>query len=302
MKKYISKIVLFFAVVAIVDFGYGKVCDYLRDNAKGGYAAKMHYICEQCDENIVMMGSSRMHHHYVPQVFEDTLNMSCFNAGIDGNGIILSYGLLKMILERYSPEMIVYDFSGFDIYKDDNTKYLDYMKPYYWDESASVSNIFYDVKPIEKYKMRSNMYRYNSKLFQLLGDKYHPKNSWVKGGYFPIYNTMDIEPKPPTEEDLNREVDSLKYNYLVKFIELAQDKNVQLFFVASPTYYGNLKETDNEPMRELSAKMNLVFYDHYYDSLLSSSKEYWSNGVHLNNEGAIAFSKTIASEIKQLME
>ena len=71
MKKYLIKIALFFAIVAVVDLGYGKVGDYLRDHAKGGVAAKVHYICEECNDDIIMMGSSRMQHHYVPQIFEE---------------------------------------------------------------------------------------------------------------------------------------------------------------------------------------------------------------------------------------
>ena len=56
MKKYLLKIALFFVIVAVVDFCYGTICDYLRDHAKGGIAAKVHYIIEDCHEDVIMMG------------------------------------------------------------------------------------------------------------------------------------------------------------------------------------------------------------------------------------------------------
>ena len=50
MKKFLIKIALFFVIVAVVDFGYGKIGDYLRDHTRSGVSEKVHYICEQCDE------------------------------------------------------------------------------------------------------------------------------------------------------------------------------------------------------------------------------------------------------------
>lgn len=301
MKKFLLKIALFFALVAIVDFGFGKVGDYLRDHAKGGMAGKVHYICEQCDEDVIMMGSSRMQHHYVPQIFEDSLGMTCYNAGIDGNGILLSYGFLKMILERYTPKIILYDVSGFDMYCDDNTKYLDFMKPYYKNEYECVASIFNDVDPMERWKMNSNLYRYNSKLFQLIGDKIHP-TSIMKKGYSPIHRTMNYEPTPLENDEKKKEVDSLKITYFARFVELAQKNNIKLIFATSPTYFGKLKSEENTPMNVLSEELDLNFMNHYYDSLLCSSKTYWSDGTHMNDSGATIFSQTIVSEIGKMIE
>lgn len=301
MKKYLIKIALFFAIVAVVDLGYGKVGDYLRDHAKGGVAAKVHYICEECNDDIMMMGSSRMQHHYVPQIFEDSLGVTCYNAGMDGNGILLSYGFLEMMLERYHPKKIIYDVSGFDLYMDDNTKYLDFMKPYYWKEHESVAGIFDDVDAMERWKMCSNLYRYNSKLFQLVGDNIHPSTVLEKG-YSPIHRTMNYEPQAPTMVGEKKKVDSLKMDYLVKFIDLAREHNVKLVFAVSPTYFGKLKTADNVPMRQLDDEMNLGFMDHYYDSLLCSSKEYWSDCTHMNDKGARVFSQKIVGDIGKLLE
>ena len=301
MKKYLFKIALFFVIVVVVDFGYGKIGDYLRDHTRSGVSEKVRYVCEQCDEDIIMMGSSRMQHHYVPQVFEDSLGMTCYNAVMDGNGILLSYGFLKMVLERYTPKMIVYDVSGFDIYVDDNTKYLDFMKPYYYSKHSSVAGIFDDVDALERWKMYSSLYRYNSKLLQLLGDNIHSSSALEKG-YDPIYRTMDYDPQAPTKAAKDHKVDSLKIGYLVKFVELAREHSVNLVFVASPTYFGELKATDNAPMKQLNAEMNLGFMDHYYDSLICSSKQYWSDGTHMNDNGAQLFSKTMVSEIRKLIE
>ena len=294
MKKYLIKIAIFLAIVGMTDFTFGKVCDYLRDHTKGGFSGNVHYICEKSREDIIMMGSSRMRHHYVPQVFEDSLGVTCYNAGIDGNGIILCYGFLEMILQRYSPKLIIYDVTGFDMYVDDNTKYLDMLKPYY--DKPGISEIFFDVSPMEKWKMMSGMYRYNSNFFGLIGDNLHPMQSFEKG-YWPSNKEMDYEPENHLGYD-GPVADSLKLHYLVKFITLAKEKDVPIVFTASPTWFGKEYKGYLEPAKNICEEMGVPFIDNYYEKNICSDKKYWADAIHMNDKGAHKYSSMFVKEIE----
>lgn len=294
MRRYLLKIVLFFALVAAVDFVFGRVCGYLASHPRGGLTANLRYICEESDEDILMLGSSRMQHHYVPGIIRDSLGLSCYNAGIGGNGIILSYGLMEMILERYSPRIVLYDVSSFDMYADDNSRYIDHLKPFCPDH-PELMEILTDVNPTEKWKVRSAMYRYNSQLLTLLGDYVHPAQS-LDSGYWPLQGVMDYEPEI-SHEPLP-EVDSLKMNYLSKFIDLCRSHGVTLVFIASPTYFGASLPADNDPAKRLCESARVPFLDFYADSLLCSGKEYWADAVHLNDSGAQVFTRQIAGALK----
>ena len=298
MKKYLIKIVAFFAIVAVVDFAFGKVCDYLRDHTKGGFSGNVHYICEECNEDIIMMGSSRMKHHYVPQVFEDSLGLTCYNAGIDGNGIIMSYGFLEMILQRYTPKMIIYDVSRFDMYKDDNTKYLGNLRAYY--DKQGIPEIFNNVNASERWKMLSGLYRYNSDLLGLLSDNLRPMQSFEKG-YWPIDKKMNYDPINK-QKGKTMEVDDLKVLYLRKFISLACEYDIPVAFVASPTYFGNELQHTYDPIIKICKEENVVFIDVNYDDAICSSKEYWADATHLNDEGAHLFSKKIQSKLSTILK
>lgn len=297
MKQFLIKIILFFAIVVVVDIAYGMVCDYLCDHTKGGFSGNVHYICEQCNEDIIMMGSSRMKHHYVPKVFEDSLGLSCYNAGIDGNGIILNYGFLEMILQRYTPKLIIYDVTSFDMYQDDNTKYLSNLRRYY--KNQNIKKIFYDVDKSEQWKMCSNLYRYNSSLLGLLGDNYHPLQSFDKG-YWPTDKVMDYEPEYPDKNKV-KNVDSLKLAYIENFIALVNEHQVPIVFVASPTWFGEILGDENAPVKAVCEKKGVLFIDNYYDEQLCSDKEYWGDATHLNDKGARIFSKALVKEIQMLM-
>lgn len=294
MYRYLLKIFFFFVLVAVTDCLFGHIGDYLRDHTKGGFSGNIHHICENCNEDLIMMGSSRMRHHYVPQVFQDSLGLSCYNAGIDGNGIIMAYGFLEMIVQRYSPKLIIYDVSSFDMYLDDNSKYLGPIRPYY--QKERIREIFVDVDAAEKWKMRSGMYRYNSKILGLLGDNILPMQSF-DNGYWPFNKVMDYDPVLP--EGAVPVVDSLKLSYVSKFIRTVKDNSIPLIFVASPTWFGAETASYNDPVKRICNEEGVVFLDHFYDEYLCCRKEYWSDATHLNDSGARFFSRMLVQDIKR---
>ena len=40
--------------------------------------------------DLLVFGSSRANHHYVPEVFEDSLKLTFYNTGKDGSGIFIT--------------------------------------------------------------------------------------------------------------------------------------------------------------------------------------------------------------------
>ena len=132
MKKHLIKILLFLLIIVAIDVLTGLVCSRLTAMARGGDTARNEYICNGTSEDILVMGSSRAIHHYNPAVIDTVTGMSCYNCGQDGNGVILNYGRLHMILQRYRPRVIIYDvMPEYDLLAgDDNRKYLGWLRPY----------------------------------------------------------------------------------------------------------------------------------------------------------------------------
>ena len=299
MKKYLLYILLFFAFAAIIDRGFGHVCRHLAADAKGGTTYHYNYIANKTSEDIILMGSSRMCRHYNPQILEDSLGMSVYNTGIKGNGIILNYGLLELIVGRYSPKLIVYDVFAFDMYDDsrfadDNVRYLDNLKDYY--DVPAIREIFEDVNPSEKWKLYSQMYRYNSKLPRILGDRFHPTEKYNKG-YNPYYGTMDYVKEEDDRNDLGS-VDSLKLKYVRKFIELAKEKDITLIFSASPRFGAVPDNRYNDPIKAICREMGVPFIDYYADPEFTSNTEYFHDSNHLNNVGSDVFTRKFIKEIR----
>lgn len=294
MKMYLVKIILFFVAVAVLDVLFGVACQYMNKHSKGGGVKSRYYVCKESNEDVLVFGSSRAKHHYVPNVIEDSLRMTCYNTGEDGNGIILCYGFLKMITERYLPKLIIYDVSGFDIYEDDNMKYLDLMKPYY--NEKGIDSIFWSVEPKTRLMMLSNLYRYNTTCLRMFGNFIYPMTNYPKG-YSALRKTMDYEPE--FKEETDRMVDSLKIQYFERFIQLAQSNSISLVCCVSPSYKAPTDDSKYQPVKQLCERYNVPFLYDGANPEISNTKEYFQDRTHLNDRGARLYTSLLMSWISQ---
>lgn len=295
MKKFIQRTLLFTFVVAVLDFGFGIICNYLQTNAKSGGMGKRSYIVHKMNEDIIMFGSSRMEHHYNPQIISDSTHLSCYNLGENGMGILYSYPLLKITLERYKPKIIIYDITGFDFEADDNSKHVALLKPFY--KYKSVKEVICNISETEKYKMCSSLYKYNSLFVRLIGSNIR-ENATHINGYFPIEGHMmyDISKSDETIHNL----DSLKLFYFEKFISLCEQKEVSLIFCLSPKY----KVPNNYrmiPVMNIINKHNVELWDNYTNVDFVGNKDLFADQSHLNEEGSNMYTSMIASRLKQLI-
>ena len=295
MKKFILHIILFCVLLVCCDVVLGSGFRYLIAHAKGGDTGLNNLINNEMRADILFMGSSRARYHYAPSVFEDTLGLSAFNCGRSGNGIILMYGVYKMISERYTPKVILYEVTPmYDFLSIDNHTFLPYLRYYY--DRQGVDSLFWDIDPTERIKMLSNIYRCNMDVPQLVLDNLRSLDAESKG-FVPLEGEMGYD--PAEEEELPSGCDDKKIKYIEKLINDCQGKT-QLVFLASPAYRA---ESDQafEPIRDIAAKHNIPFINHYCDTTFTTHKAYFYNPDHMNRRGAEAYSKVVAGEVRSLL-
>lgn len=297
MKRFIIRLLVFLSLMFILDRGFGVAMKYLQDHAKGGYVGHHNYILNQSNEDILIFGSSRAIHHYNPQIIEDSLGMSCYNCGQDGNGIVLFYGWWQLMKDRHLPKMIIYDVNPrFDLLAgEDNHKYLGWLRSEY--DNDKIKQVFEDVDSTEKYKMQSMMYRYNSKFLQNITDYYHPLINITSNGFLPLKGEMDKMKVKKQEVIDGYSFDSQKLSYFENFILDTKDRGIVLLFVSSPIWYGR-DERELVSLKEMCKKYNIPLYDYSNSSSYVRNDEMFKDGNHLNEYGANEFTKELSKIIK----
>lgn len=297
MKRFIIRLLAFLLLMFVVDRGVGLGMKYLQEHAKGGYVGHHNKIINHTDEEILIFGSSRAIHHYNPQTFKDSLGMSCYNCGQDGNGIILFYGWWQLMKERHTPKLVIYDVNpGFDLLLgESNQKYLGWLRSEY--DNNDIQQIFDKVDYTEKYKMHSMMYRYNSKFLQNIVDYVHPIFKIKSDGFLPLNGELDEMKIKKNRNDLKRpKVDSLKLELIEKLVIDIKKHNSQIIFVASPVWYGK-EDAQFEALGKICKKYGVLFLNYSNSPKYVRNNRFFRDGSHLNARGADEFTMGLINDL-----
>ena len=188
VKKIILNIVIVGVLVFVIDFSIGRTLRYFYFKETSGLHFRTTYAMEKTEADILVFGASRANHHYIPEVFKDSLEMSFYNTGRDGNGIFFQTALLKSVLKRYSPKVIILDYAGgFEKGGEDYDR-MSPLLPYYrtHEEIRSIVEL---KSPFERIKLLSEIYPFNSQILTIaignleINKKRKPDNE----GYVPLY-------------------------------------------------------------------------------------------------------------------
>jgi hypothetical protein len=267
-----------------------------------GRNGREYYICDSVTSDILILGTSRAEHHYNAQMISDSLGIPCYNAGEEGCGIVLAYGRLLLLLERYTPNAIIYDVTpGFD-YLDmghDIHNNLKRLKQNY--DRRGIDSIFWDIDSNERYKMISILYRHNSSFLMDIIEYFfgfHPAK-WTKG--FSAFNGEMDNMKVQKDEIIydsseGYKYDSLKISYLNKFLDKTKDINV--VFVMSP-WWTNIDTLVLGPIKDICTKRNIELIDFSNNPKYIHHNEFFKDGAHLNARGADEFTRDLIHELKK---
>lgn len=296
IKFFYKKLFGFLILLIFLDFIAGSILEvfYFSDRSLSNEYNKLNYSLNQTNEDILIFGSSTAYHGYIPQIFEDSLKISCFNVGQNLMNIYFHCALLNSILQRYTPRVILLDLTSWDFIKfGDEFEILSDLYPFYF-SSNSVKEVIDLSGKYEKLKMLSKTYRYNSKLLLILKYNIITSNDGEKG-YIPLYGhwegdiVTDTSNTPP--------YNALMFNYLDRFIRNAGEKQSKVIIIASPRYAKYTKNQYLELERYLNKK-GVEFWNYRNDTTFINHKEYYYNITHLNKTGAEQFTKKIVVRLK----
>lgn len=300
IKKIWIGVIIFSLLLVVVDRVVGGWSEMMYRESKYGIFRRQIYCLTESRDELMIMGSSRAAHHYVPKVFEDSLEMSCYNAGSDGMCIYYHYGILAARIQMgYPPKMVILEVISTDLETSQGATFsldaaLDRYAPHYG-EFSEIDSLFAFNGWKERVKLMSKTYRFNSKLVQTIKCNYIP---WPEDrGYEALSGVMQVtegktaaDVLAPVSDDPT--IEERKLMYLQKFIDECKINNIQLVMCYSP-YYGQVIPKSIRMIEELAEKNHVMFLN-YGDNECFQKPEYFQDAGHLNDTGAKEYSKEIA--------
>jgi hypothetical protein len=120
-------------LLIVVDLIVGSVAKKIYFLQKRGASYKTTYVMEKATNEIMILGSSKVAHHYIASLMTDSLKYTCYNGGRDGSFISYSNALLNSMLTRYTPKLVIVDILD-DEFEEQSYKLEDKLSallPYY---------------------------------------------------------------------------------------------------------------------------------------------------------------------------
>ena len=145
----------------------GEILDYLRDHSPDGRYYKALYSLEQCNEDVIILGSSRGEMNYNPFIIEDSLKMTCWDASRGGEGMAYFRSIQEGILARYAPKLVILNVEGNML--EDPPSYVEngFLRPFYKDHKE-IRPFINKISKYERLLMLSRLYAYNSSFYYLI--------------------------------------------------------------------------------------------------------------------------------------
>jgi len=294
----VAKILAFALLVIAMDAGLGAVLRKGYFSQKYGVLSRITYALDKTRAEGLILGSSRASHHYITDSLSKAKNMSFYNAGKDGQSIFYHYAVLKSVLSRYTPKLIVLDLLNDELYeKSESYDRLAELLPYCRDHKEL--NFVEALRgPYEKYKMQSQIYPFNSLMISIAsGNSSLAKNRFVeKNGYLPLFGkfTGKVDELEPERQ---LAIDKHKLEVYHAFIKECRERNIKLYITISPYLKVLPSSGSTKMLKEVAAQNHVPFYDFSNDEHFVLQRDFFWDTGHLNNTGAALFTKMIAKSI-----
>lgn len=301
MRKLFAKILLVLALFAAFDVLGGYVLDQLLKHSPDGRYYKTRYSLKVCNEDVVVIGSSRGEINYVSQIIEDSLGMSCWNASRGGQGTPYFRAIQEGILSRYAPKVVILNIDDNDLETPPNYDHAGVLRPFY-QSCPEIRPIIDKTSRFEWLLMKSRLYAYNSSFYYLI------RPYFIQGldgktsdkGWKPRLDKMSgeiggpVTPEPPRVQ-LNKESVALFDTLVHKF----RERGCKLFFVVSPNYGRTVSASSAiEYLRKTSRENDIPLFVYSNDTSFITRPDFFVDPDHLNVEGAQLFTKRLVGQIK----
>jgi len=297
VKKIIFNIIIVAFVVGIIDFAMGSLLRHFYFNEMSGLHFRTTYSMDSTKANVLVFGSSRANHHYVPEVFEDSLKTSFYNTGRDGNGVFFQTALLRSVLKRYMPQIIILDYAGGFEKGEDAYDKMSSLLPYYRSHKE-IRNIVELKSPYEKIKLISEIYPFNSQILTIgIGNlEYNKKRGFDNNGYVALHGEWQVK-IDSVKTSSTYEVDSNKLGAFREFLILAKKSGARVYVIYSPIFLKFNINQEIDICHDICSHENVTFWDFSKDPLFLNDNHLFQNVGHLNQNGALIFSKLVCNKI-----
>jgi len=262
---FLKKASLVLIIAILLDLGIGEILKLFYFRQTSGTDYRTRYSIENTRDDLLIFGASTAVHGYIPTTFETRLNLSAYNVGRDAMSILYDYAVLKAVLKRYVPKMIIlaFDKEEFSI-NQESYDVLSALLPFY-KIHPGIDSIINMKGRYEKYKTLSSIYPYNS--ISAGNQAVNKKKKEDIKGFIPVNKTWIDAIKFDSSSDYN------KVRLFESFIVNCISSNIELYIIVSPSFAKTTYTSKSLALgRAIAEKYKISFLDYSQDPAMLHSR------------------------------
>ncbi|MCR5464806.1 MAG: hypothetical protein K6F06_09785 [Bacteroidales bacterium] len=297
MRRFISLVSLFLVGGYLLMSALDVVLSAKAGNIDSRPVRSWSYLFKgEINSDCIFLGSSRALNHIVPSIIDSILGTKSYNLGMGGahfDDISARYDLYRV--KNPAPRLVVIECDYFSLTKNAGTN-MDQFYP--WFHNKYFREVVFPVRDFSLSDRFLPMYRYRNCLWDFFLDHSGTLDKGFLGFDMP-YRGAELGDSN-LEFRVNPRVEGI-FNGLLDRIEADRAKVV---LVESPMYIDALRRRHNPDVMNayydsLSRERGIPVLD--YSSLsICEDSSFFANSRHLNIKGAIAFSDSLANDLKRL--
>ena len=304
-RQFLFRMLLILAGILVLDVLCHYSMDFVRKKAlqanPDNYEMTSYYGVEMASEELLVIGASTATHHYIPSMLQDSLHLSARNLGKDGAFLYCQICQLSLILERYTPKVVLWDIN--DDCLSHNQDWGDFMEisdywPYPLNDFSKA--IVKEMGPSQSVSMHSWLYRYNSKFPEYLFSFVSGRDSQT--GYVPLpadASFVGEKNKVDTPENFH----PLKAQLLESILSLCLKKGCKVILVTSPRFSddGVQKSEQYQRLCDMTELLGIPYLNYHEDARFFDEPSLFRDADHLNENGAALFTACLIKDIRNLL-
>ncbi len=298
--SFARRLLLFLLIIAVADRLLGVLLEKAYFRQPQGLDAQLTHVIRSTRAEVLVLGSSRGLNAVDPALIRTELGRTAYNAGMEGQSMLYHEAILRSVLQRYSPRMVLLcvDAGGFT---QDRSHYdrLSRLLPYYR-EDPEIRKTVCLRSPWEPLKMLSAIYPYNSKLLDMLR-AYAGKNQAEVGvDGFVALKRQFTGPARLMDFSAGRPLDTLLLQAYRNLIRECRQAGVELRVICPP-YQVQVTAPDAslEAARRIAAEASVPYWDYFADPVYRAQPGWFADYRHFNAQGAQAFTRDLVVRLKQ---
>lgn len=304
-NHFILRALIVLAGVALLDFACRPAMDTLRRVSlrtnPDNYEMNAYYGVEMATEDMLILGASPATHHYIPAQLKDSLGFTVRNLGKDGAYLYCQVCQLSLIFERYTPKVVIWDLNEDCLSHNlDWSEFIEISDYYPYPLNDFSKAVFTEMGAFQPLYLKSNLYRYNSKLPEYLFAFVSGRQS--QAGYVPLPVEHTFTPEK-TDNKVAESINQSKEALLERILIECQEKGCRAILTTSPRLADDgVQQTEQyKALCDLSERLSIPYFNYHSDPRFLDDLSLFRDTDHLNERGASFYTSILIEDLKKVL-